>query len=336
MPDPTVAQGHYDSLLTNVSIGFMQDAKGYVAGEVFPKVPVNFSSSFYWVFPRGYFLRDEVGPRPMGGYPRQVGYNLTKQSYLAEEEALEAMLDDRERKNATPPHDPERGKVRLLTQQHLIHRDRRWASNYFTTGVWTTDVTGVNAGPTGNQVVRWNVTNSTPIEDLDLWRFFIAQNTGFMPNKLILGSKTFRTLRNHAELKNLFLNTNPGAAAQLSEANLAAIFGVDEVLVPMGIYNTAAEGDTDSYSFIVPQDGALLVYAADNPGLEQPSGGYIFTWTGLLGDGAFMDEAALANASAVWRGRDDRAHSDWFQVRQAYDMRVVAPDLGVYFSTVVA
>ena len=36
------------------------------------------------------------------------------------------------------------------------------------------------------------------------------------------------------------------------------------------------------------------------------------------------------------RGRDDRAHSDYFQMRMAWDMKVVAPDLGAFLATAVA
>jgi hypothetical protein len=45
---------------------------------------------------------------------------------------------------------------------------------------------------------------------------------------------------------------------------------------------------------------------------------------------------AFNPAVGVYRGRDDRAYSDWFHVRTAYDMRVVSPDLGVFFYTAVA
>jgi hypothetical protein len=36
------------------------------------------------------------------------------------------------------------------------------------------------------------------------------------------------------------------------------------------------------------------------------------------------------------RGRDDRAHSDYFQNRMAWDLQQVAPDLGVFFKLAIA
>ena len=170
MPDPTVEQGHYDEVLTSASVAWAQRQDRFIAPMVFPTLPVAKASGFYYEIPRGSFFRDEVGPRPIGGPPRQVGYNLLKKQYFIEEEALEAMLDDRERANYSAPADPEETKVRLLTSQHMVHRDKRWASGFFGTGIWGTDVTGVGAGPTGNQILQWNNASSTPLEDIDNWR----------------------------------------------------------------------------------------------------------------------------------------------------------------------
>ncbi len=327
MPDPTVNEGHYDEMLTTLSVAWMQSAEGFVADKVFPVVPVAKASSFYWKYPRGYFLRDEVGPRPMGGYSRSVGYKLEKGTYYCEEEGLTSWLDDRERANSTPPHDPERGKVNLLTSQHMIHRDRQWADGYFRPGVWSTTITGVAATPGPGQALRWNDGASNPVRQVMVDRRRIGQTTGFQPNVLVLGSSVEIELLNHPDLIDRYKQVQPGF---ITRDLLAGIFGVDRVVVPTSIWNAAAEGAPDDINFIVGPNDALLVYANPNPGLDQPSGGYIMAWTGLLGPNAF------ATPAVVWRGRDERAHSDWFEVRQAFDMHVVAPDLGVYYTGIVA
>lgn len=328
MPDPSAQEGHYDQLLTNISLAFMQDATNFVADKVFPVVPVAKASDFYWTYPRGYFFRDEVGPRPMGGYSRTVGYKLSKNTYSCEEEGLAAMLDDRERANSTPPHDPERSKVKLLTGQHLIHRDKRWAAGYMKTGVWTTDLTGIASGsPTASQFLRWDVSTSTPIKEVKQRKRNVGELTGFEPNVLVLGSDVEIALENHPDIIDRIKYTERGLPTR---DLLGSLFDVDHVLVPTGVQNTGIEGGTDAFAFIVAKKDALLVYAASEPGLDTPSGGYIMAWTGLLGDGAFSAPAA------VNRGRDERAHSDWFEVRMAFDVHVVAPDLGVYFSAAVS
>lgn len=334
MPQPSARTGHIDQLLTNVSVAYMQDQTKFISNQVFPQLPVKEQSGFYYEFPRGWFLRDEVGPRPMGGYPRSVGYELAKQSYYVEEEALEAWLDDRERANATPPHDPEKGKVNLLTQHHLIHSDKKWVDSFFKAGVWGQQHAGVAAAPTGDQFLQWDNVNSTPIEDIDLRRDTIAESTGMDFNVLVLGRRVYRTLKHHPAIMELIKYTQKGV---LTKDLLASFFEIEKVLVPSAIHNVGGEvrnattGEIEveeDYSFIADPNSALLAYAAAAPGLEVPTAGYIVTWTGLLGGRAFVP-------SAVNRGRDDRAYSDWFHVRQAFEPKKVSDDLAIFLQTVV-
>jgi hypothetical protein len=321
---PTPRQGHFDRLLSNLSVIYMQKAENFVADKVFPTVPVEKQSDLYLVFPRGAFWRDQVGKRPLGGQSPIADYGTGSATYYCEEEGLSTNLDDRERANATPPYDPEKTKVQFLTQQHLIHRDRLWANKYFKTGVWANEYAGVASAPTGSQLLQWNQANSTPIENIDTIKDAIAEQTGFQPNVLVLGRKVFRILKNHATVLDRIKYTQRGVVtAEL----LAQLFGVEKIVVPGGIQNTGAEGAADAFSFIIPSTHAMLAYAAPSPGLDQPSAGYNFTWNGLIPGGGL--------GAAVYRGREERAHSDWFEVRMAQDLRVVASDLGVFFNGIV-
>lgn len=336
MPDPTQRQvrGTTDAYLTSVSVSFIQNADNFVADKVFPVVPVAKSTAKYRVFPRSYFAMDNVGPRPLGGYPRQTGYRLSEDSYNAEEQALEAWVDDRERADATPEHNIERNKIRLLTNQHLIHRDRDWAAAYFRTGVWGTDLTGVAAAPGAGQFLQWDNDNSDPIVQLGTDILTATEtNGGYGLDTLVLGAKAYLRLTNHPDI---VARLGDNATRLVTRQVLAQLLGVRQVLVPLGVFNAGPERETVAateaaadYQFIVGSNDALLVHSAADPGPEMPSAGYIFGWTGLLGNGAFAP-------AAVNRGRDPRAYSDWFHVRMAYDMKVVAPTLGIFYNDAVA
>lgn len=334
---PTVRDGHVDVLLTNISVAYMQDAKNFIADQVFPVVPVEHASDLYLKYNKSEFFRDNVQARPYGGESAVIGFDVSTATYYCEEQAVSAMLDDRERANATPPYDPERGKVMLLTANQLVHRDIDWARKYFTTSVWTGG-TGLNSGAAGadytgsatsntgsNGFLQFDQAASTPVELVDQVKEQVVSVTGYMPNVIVMGARVFRALKNHPEVLDRIKYTQRGL---VTEELLAALLGVDKVLVPRAIKNTAKEGATDSMSFIHSPTSMLLAYAAGSPGLEQASAGYIFSWTGLLGDAAFN--------SGVWRGRDERKHSDWFEVRMAYDAEVVASDVAVFFTGVVA
>ncbi len=327
MPNPTPQQGHVDQLLTNISVAYMQEATDFIAGQVFPTVPVANASDKYITFPKGTFFRDEVEVRGLGATPRRVGYTMSTDSYFCQEEALEYVLDDRQRKNATPPHDPERVGVKMLMSQHLIHRERRFVTDYFGTGIWGTNVTGVAAAPGATEEIYWSAATGTPQADVRARKRAVKVATGREPNVLVLGSDVELSLAQNPDLIDRVKYTGDGAL-YLDRAELSDYFGVPKVVVSTASRNTADEGLTATMALIAGAKDALLVYAADDPAMEEPSGGYIFAWTGLLGGNAF-------EPAGVWRGRDDRATSDWFQTKVSYDMKVVAADMGVFFSGIV-
>src|SRR5262245_23021770 len=127
MPDmPTPQEVHVDRLLTNIAIKYTQDQDVFIAGRVFPQVPVAKKSDFYLKFKKGYFMRDEMQVRPLGGRPRKTGFGIEKGHYNCEEWGLEHPIDDRERENADVPIEPDMRGTELLTEKALIHRDREW------------------------------------------------------------------------------------------------------------------------------------------------------------------------------------------------------------------
>ena len=112
----------------------------------------------------------------------------------------------------------------------------------------------------------------------------------------------------------------------LAPSFASALFELEEVLVMDSVENTAVEGATDAYAFIGGKS-ALLVYAPAAAGLMTPSGGYTFTWTGLLGGGAL--------GMRMRRIRDEKAEADTLEIAMAFDQKLIAADLGQFYITVV-
>lgn len=339
MPDPTPRQGGWvDPYLTDFALDFSAiKADTYVARQVFPSVPVRNSHGFYASFPRSYFLQDNVGVRPLSGLPRQVGFRVQRKSFSVEERALEALIDDRQRKDEIEPVSIEQGAVRQLMRQQLINMDRRWAAAYFKTGVWSTDLTGIASGsPSASQFLQWQNEDSNPMLEVDTRRDAIGDKVGddFAPNTLVLGRGAYRALKNHPLIISRLSDTNDRI---LTKDKLAQFFDVPKVVVPGGIVNTGPEkstaADTETaavYSRIVASDDALLVYAPpEQPSKEEPSGGLSFVWSDLLPN-------ADNPLASIERGREERIHSDWFQCRTGVDFHISSPDLGIFFNTAVS
>lgn len=338
MPNPTVQQVHVDRLITQFAIRYAQDADVFLAAKVFPVVPVTNMSNYYLKFPKGYFMRDEMQVRPMGGRPGAAGYEVSHERYFTTEWSLEHRIDDRIRDNADEPIEPDLRAAELLTEQALIHRDREWVEAYFKEGIWSSEregITGTSSGTKFTKFSNYEANGTTefksqPIKMFNEWAREMREKTGRRPNKVVLGAKLYVILINHPEIvERIKFSGGNAAPAIVTPKVLAELFQVDEVMVAEAVYNSAAEGNTESIEFIANQNDALLCYAAPSPSIQRPSAGYTFAWTGRL--------PGLSNAfgGVIYRGREEAAHSDWYQILANYDMQITASDLGIFVKNAI-
>lgn len=318
---------HVDRFLTDYSVTYIQDAKNFMAQQASSLISVQKSSDKYVIYPRGYFWRDEVAARPLGGRPRQVSYTVDSGNYNCEEYGLEHVIDDRQRANTDQPINLDTNAVRLLSGKHMIKQDRVWATNFFQPGVWTLEAAGVAAAPGAGEFLQFNDAASDPIDVIDRYKDLMHEQTGFMPNTLILGSNVKKTLRSHPDIADRIKYTRTGI---VDESVLAALFEVEKVVTARSIYNAAAEGAADDFKYIIDKNAFWLGYIEPTPGLDSPTAIATFAWTGLL------PGSANALGGVVERGRDNRAHSDYFQQRMAWDMKQVSGDLGMFFADATA
>lgn len=305
-----------DTFLTGFSEKYILDPNIFISRIAATNVPVQHQSDKYITYPRGYFWRDQVERRPLGGRPPQAAYKVDNASYFAEEWALEHTIDDRQRANTDNQIGLDANAVELLTQAQMIRQDRLWAAAFWTTGVWAEDVT---------PSILWDAANSTPIQDVDAQAQFMQRRTGKRPNTMILGANVWLKLRVHADLVDRVKYTQTGL---ITLQLLAAMFNVENIRVAESIYNANAEGAADDMQYIVDPDSAWLGYIAPTAGSDTPTAIARFAWTGLI-PGAMNQFGGV-----ITRGRDDRAYTDWFHSRTAFGFGRVSQDLGVFFNNV--
>lgn len=316
MPQPTSSDVHIDSILTGLSVAYIQDQTRFISGQVFPVIPVDKQSDKYYVYTKGDWFRDEARKRAPATESAGGGYNLSTTGYSADVFAFHKDIDDQVRANADSPINVDRDAVEFVTQRLLLRREIQWVSDYFTTSVWGSDVTPTNL---------WSdYAASDPINDIELGKETILAATGYMPNTLVLGYQTFRQLKNHPDVIDRFKYTS---AANITADILARLFDVDRIFVSQSIKNTGNEGATDSFSFTHGKH-ALLCYVSPTPGLLTPSAGYTFAWRGVSdGLGATVGTTRFY----IPQLRVDRVES-----QMAWDNKVVATDLGYFFNGAVA
>lgn len=323
MAQPTGADQHVSVPLTNVSVAYIQDNQDFVADKVFPPVPVDYQFGQYYTYSKGDWFRTAAQKRAPRTESAGTGWTTGTDTYRCEVDAVHVDVADQDRANATKGiFDMDRDATTYVTRDMLLRREKDWIASYFGTGIWAnTDQTGVAAGPAANQFLQWNLSASTPIEDIERRRIAMAQITGFKPNRLVLGTEVYSAFKNHAEFIERIKYSEKGV---VTLDLIAALLDVEQVLTPMAIENTAAEGATDSFSFLHGK-AALLAYASPNPGLMQPSAGYTFEWTGYTARGV-----------SVSKFRMQELRADRVEAESAYDFEVVSTDLGQYFTAAVA
>ena len=328
MPNPTIGDRHIDAALTDVSVAFFQEAQNFIARRVFPVVGVSKRSDRYFVYNKGDLFRDEAELRTPGTPSARATFRLSNDPYFAEEYSLHHDIDDTERANADPAINPDSDATDDISQKFLIKQDKIWATKFFTTGIWgSTDQTGVVAAPGANQFLQWNDASSVPLTDLARFMDTVELNSGFRPNKLVLGADVWTQLQNNPQVLG---RISPSQLGITTPEIFAALVGSDrplEVIVARGVENTAAEGLTPTLARLVDPKAALLVWAAPSAGLKTPSGGYTFSFTEF-------DRAA--GGAMMRRFRMDEIRSDRIEGSIYFDMKVVAADVGIFMDQAVA
>ena len=239
------------------------------------------------------------------------------------------MVDDIERNASAAPYEGMEAKTRQLIQQHMINADVQWASAFFVPSVWGTDLLGAASGATAGEFNQWDDASSDPIADIDAQQLVMLEATGKMANVLILGFEAWLALKENAALVSRWQQGPPAAGGPvvMNEAIIANILGLDRIIVAKGTQTTSNKGAATAVnSLIVSRNDGLLVHSAPNPGLDVATAGYTFQWTGFLGTGTSFP---------VFTGRKDFNFADWVAVFAAYDFRVVAAELGVFFNNIV-
>ena len=331
MAQPTGGDLHVSRPLTNISVAFMQGNEEFIADKVFPSVPVDFKSNEYYKYNRGDWFRTRAQKRAPRTESAGTGWNVTKDSYMCDVQAVHVDVADQDRANVdTPVLDIDRDATLLVTRDMLLRRELDWVESYFVRNKWTgggalntTDQHGASTAA-ANQFIQWDRSSATPIEDFATYSTRMQKRTGMRPNVLVLGQEVFDGLKNCDEFIERIKYTQRGV---LTLELIASLLDISKVLVPGVVQNTAEETDTadnedlSAMEFIYGKD-ALLCYAAPSAGLLTPSAGYTFEWTGFLGS---------VRGSRMKKFRMEPLEADRIEAETAYDMKIVSSDLGLFF-----
>lgn len=323
MPSYTMSDVHVNRPLTDISVAYAQKAEQFVANKVFPMIPVAKQSDLYYSYSKDSWLRLEAAKRAPCTESRGASWDLSTESYFAHVFALHHDVCDQLRANQDAAIDLDRDATLYLTTQMLMQKDADFAARFMVGASWpgNTD-TATNLGG------LWTASTADPISQLRKAQTDVQRVTGFRPNVAVLGREAWDALQDNVNVLNRIQFNQLGI---VSKELVAAAAELDALYVIESVANSAAEGVTASVDFTggtAASKSCLLVYRPARPSLLEPSAGYNFTWTGLLGSG---DMGFRIKSYRLERNAATRVEAE-----MAYDQKLVAADLGYLITACVA
>ena len=320
-----------NNYLTNMSVAYFQPDDWFVSPFVFPILPVQLSTSYYYIFDKGDLARDNVQRKPEFGKVTPMMFGSKQELYSCEVDQIIVGIDqistlNYQRSAAPGIIDPRRAKVRIATEQLKLHMDRVFADGYFKSGVWTNEWAGVTTTPSGKQFYKFSDSNCDPVKFIGDRRVEMMREGRRKPNVLALGVEAYEALKNNASILDRVKYSGSTANPATINANvLAQLFEIDRVVVLNSTYNKGGYGST-SMDFVCDSKGALLAYAAPNPAIDEVSAGYTFAWD-MLGNGQYL-------AFDQYEG-EKGTHTEFIEGLASYTSKKVCDELGVFMKECV-
>ena len=323
--------GHIDRALTNISIAYVQGADAFVADKVFPIVPVQKRSDVYFKYSKEDMFRDEVKERGQGAESAGGDYNVeVEDPYLCKKYAYHKDITEEERTNYDSPLSVDRDTTEWLTHKWLLNRELNFANKFFKTGVWGTEFTGKTSNPSTGQVLKWSEELSDPIKNVNDAMLQMAEETGRKPNFAIMAPDVFYALKQHGDIMDRIKYTQKGV---ITLDLIAGLFELDQVFIPWGILNkgekTPKYSEDEADMNFIYKGSMLLGYKTSRPSLKSPTAGYIFSWTGLEGTGAYGGRIVRLPMDMLGLG------TERIEIEGAYDQKVICKDMGIFFKELV-
>lgn len=257
---PLKSQLHVNQLLSNVSVQYKNSE--YIWDKLFPQVTVKKDTDYYRVYDRNFRVPETA--RAPKALAREFGFEFSLSTYALEQHALKDYVGVDEVENN------DQGSLEVDTTESLTdaiyRRMELAAANLFTTTNWSLNVSLAAGSPWSS-----NTITTDPIPVFDTGATSIINASGKTPNFVVLPRDGYVAMKNHVSVLDRVKYTSD----KVTEAMLAGLIGVPQLLVPTAVQDTNAEGlGVSTTPFF--QDFAFMGWKPSSPGLRTPSVGYTF------------------------------------------------------------
>lgn len=288
------------------------DRLGFIGLRVLPVFETAKQAGVFGKIPIEQLLANRDTERaPGSGYSRGQ-FKFTSDSYSCEEHGAEEPVDDRESRMYADYFDAELVSTERARDVVLRNHERRVAAAVFNATTFTSQTTSITN--------EWDdADNATPIDDVETAVRAIWERCGLWPNSLIINRIVFRNLRKCDQIVDRIASSGAGMptrAADVTAAQLASVFDLENIIVAGSAYNSATEGQDVSISSIWSNEYAMVAKIVTSNDIREPGLGRTFHW----------GEDGSAIGGMVESYRDERVRSDIIRCRHDVDEKTLVTE----------
>lgn len=232
----TQMKGIVDPLLTNVSSAYVPD--GTIADTIFPNLKFSQYTGKLGSYGKNHLRIENTVIGGKGKYRQVESIVRNTSSFEIDGHGLSGMVTKQDYKNVIDPFDAEKDETMGLSTILLLEKEKGLADSLSNTSVLTQNQTLSGTSQFSDY------SNSDVVSIINAGKTAIRNGCGAIANTVILDYAVAQVLRYHPQLLDLlgFKFARPGG---LSDQELAKAFGIDNILVPNCMYNSAKEGQAD-------------------------------------------------------------------------------------------
>jgi hypothetical protein len=320
MSNATQRDLHIDQVLSNLIVG--RRPEGFIADALLPITPVDKQSDIFYKFRHLEWRLWESGltARAPGTEARKVGITVTSDGYRAENYALAAEWPVEDEVNADA--------VLSWAQTNALQLADRLMTDYeMRVAALAVDTLSVSTVHLVNS--QWSdPTNSKPLSDLLNLKEVYRTITGQRPNRLVIPESVMSKLQLNDQIRDIVYGSNNGGLVTAQQ--IGSLVGVDQVLVPYSMVNTATDKATELGSGTLSDIWGKNVYFAKVNLLQ---GRMIDTWIN-----AFRWTSPLFGQPMVVQRWPFDVKRKVYGIEASYYQteKVISPDLGLRVGSVIA
>lgn len=294
--------GTVNQTLTNFAVGIAGDSASELANFIAPIVATGAQHGQFKVFESDDAFQIYNTARAVGGPNTRIEFGVGDAFFNCKPQGLEIAIDDSERDPGAQPLAIEKAKIRTL----VINTNTGHEAKVF-------DMVKAAKAATGG-VGAWSAdADKDPVDEIDGQIQAIIDDTGVMPNRMVIGIGAWKIIKNHPKV----LARQPGSLNQgVTMSQFASMLLNPAIEIKVGILgrNANKPGKAASKSNIVGSEVFMFI-ASDNPTQYDPSFAKTF----------MPDSTPIASVTEY---RDEKCSSDIYKTNWSEDVQVVSSKCG--------